>query len=151
MNICDVNRRIKAHRRAKRRGRGPASGLGKTCGRGQKGKGARRGTHWLRGFIGGQSPLRARLPKRGFSNAIFRVEYVPVNLAFLQERFEAGAVVGPEEMRRCGVVWRQGERIKILGAGDISKALTVRAHAFSASAKAKIEKAGGAVEVIACQ
>jgi len=149
MNICDVNRRAKPHKRRQRRGRGPASGLGKTCGRGQKGKGARRGTHWLRGFVGGQTPLRARLPKRGFSNAVFRVEYVPVNVGFLQERFDAGAVVGPEEMRRCGVGFRQGERIKILGNGDLTKAITVRAHAFSASAKAKIEKAGGAAEMIA--
>ncbi len=148
MNICDVNRRIKAHRRSQRRGRGPASGLGKTCGRGQKGKGSRRGTNWLRGFIGGQSPLRAILPKRGFSNFIFRIDYVPVNVAFLQARFEAGAVVGPEEMRRRGVMCRQGERIKILGSGELSKAFTVRAHAFSASAKAKIEKAGGVAEVI---
>jgi large subunit ribosomal protein L15 len=148
MNITDVNKSVRRHKVRKRRGRGPGSGLGKQSGRGQKGKGSRRGTRWLPGYIGGQSTLRARLPKRGFSNAEFRVEYVPVNLELLEARFEAGAVVGLEELRGRGVTLRRGDRVKILAGGELKKALTVKAHAFSARAREKIEKAGGKAELI---
>lgn len=148
MNILDVHQSVKAHKRRKRCGRGAASGLGKTSGRGQKGMGARSGANFLRGFVGGQTPLRQRFAKRGFNNAIFRVEYVPINLDLLESSFEGGAVVGPEELRAKGVTLRRGELIKILGRGELTKKLTVRAHAFSHSAREKIEKAGGKVEIL---
>ena len=129
----------------KRLGRGPGSGHGKTAGRGNKGQKSRSGYRHQRGFEGGQMPLHRRVPKRGFTN-IFRVEYDIVNLSDL-DRFEAGQAVNPETLAGLRLA-RKNRRIKILGDGDIGKALTISAHKFSASAQAKIEAAGGRCEVI---
>jgi large subunit ribosomal protein L15 len=128
----------------KRVGRGPGSGHGKTAGRGSKGQKSRTGYRHLRGFEGGQMPLHRRVPKRGFTN-IFRVEYDVVNLRDLA-RFEAGQSVTPEALRERGLAGRGP--VKILGDGEIKKKLAVSAHKFSASARAKIEAAGGSCEVV---
>lgn len=130
----------------KRLGRGPGSGLGKTSGRGHKGKGARSGGNTHPRFEGGQMPLQRRLPKRGFRSP-FRVEYTIVNLAKLDAAFEGGAVVDPESLAAHGLV-RRGQPVKVLGHGTLSKPLTVKAHAFSESAKAAIGAAGGSAEVM---
>ncbi len=130
----------------KRVGRGPGSGHGKTAGRGSKGQKSRSGYRSQRGFEGGQMPLHRRLPKRGFTN-IFRVEYDVVNISDL-DRFDAGAAVNPETLAASRLT-RKNRLIKILGDGEIKKALTVSAHKFSASAKARIEAAGGRCEVLA--
>lgn len=129
----------------KRVGRGPGSGHGKTAGRGSKGQKSRSGYRHQRGFEGGQMPLHRRVPKRGFTN-IFRVEYDVINLSDLSG-FEAGQAVTLETLveRRLA---RKSRPVKILGDGEIGKALTVSAHKFSASAQAKIEAAGGRCEVI---
>jgi large subunit ribosomal protein L15 len=129
----------------KRVGRGPGSGHGKTAGRGSKGQKSRSGYSHMRGFEGGQMPLHRRLPKRGFTN-IFRRPYDPVNLSNLG-RFDAGQEVTPEILHSHGMTGK-GALVKILGGGEISKALVVRAHKFSASAKEKIEKAGGRCEIV---
>ena len=130
----------------KRVGRGPGSGHGKTSGRGHKGQGSRSGYRHQRGFEGGQMPLHRRVPKRGFTN-IFRIEYDIVNLGDLAERFEAGASVTPETLATARLA-RKTRPVKILGDGELKKALNVSAHKFSASAKASIEKAGGRCEVL---
>src|SRR5436305_5279485 len=129
----------------KRIGRGQGSGNGKTAGRGHKGAKSRSGFKFKRGFEGGQMPLHRRVPKRGFHNP-FRVEYEVVNLDTLGARFEAGAVVTPESLREHGLVARRGAKVKVLGRGEIAKALTVRAHKFSGKAAEKIAAAGGATE-----
>jgi len=129
----------------KRVGRGPGSGNGKTAGRGHKGKGSRSGGNVAPGYEGGQMPLQRRLPKRGF-RPVSRTEYVVFNIGQLGA-FEAGAVVGPDELRARGLVRKRG-LLKCLGKGALSHALTVRAHAFSAGARDAITAAGGAVEVI---
>jgi len=129
----------------KRVGRGPGSGHGKTAGRGYKGQKSRTGYRHMRGFEGGQMPLHRRVPKRGFTN-IFRVEYDIVNLGDL-DRFEAGATVTPQSLAAAKLA-RQSRPVKILGDGEIKKALHVSAHKFSASAKARIEAAGGRCEVL---
>jgi large subunit ribosomal protein L15 len=130
----------------KRVGRGPGSGHGKTSGRGHKGQGSRSGYRHQRGFEGGQMPLHRRVPKRGFTN-IFRVEYDIVNLGDLAERFEAGASVTPETLATARLA-RKTRPVKILGDGELKKVLNVSAHKFSASAKARIEAAGGRCEVL---
>jgi large subunit ribosomal protein L15 len=129
----------------KRVGRGPGSGHGKTAGRGSKGQKSRSGYRHQRGFEGGQMPLHRRVPKRGFTN-IFRVEYDVVNIGDL-DRFEAGAAVTPETLASARLA-RKSRLVKILGDGEVKKALTVSAHKFSASAKARIEAAGGRCEVL---
>ena len=148
MNITDVNVKVKSSKNKHRVGRGAASGSGKTSGRGQTGAGSRSGESALRGFIGGQSPLRQRLPKRGFNNVVFKTQFSPVNLSWLDEHFSDGALVGIEEMVSAGINLRRGVLIKVLGTGDITKKITVKAHAFSKTASEKIEKAGGKTEVI---
>jgi large subunit ribosomal protein L15 len=137
-----------ANKRRKRVGRGESSGHGKTCGRGNKGCQSRAGggTRLLR--EGGQMPIFRRLPKRGFNNYEFRVAYEVVNLGRLEANFEPGAKVDAEALHKAGLVRGVAEPIKILGTGTLSKKLTVVAHAFSADAKAAIEKAGGTVTVI---
>ncbi len=131
----------------KRVGRGQGSGQGVQAGRGHKGAKSRSGFTHKRGFEGGQMPLHRRVPKRGFNN-IFRVEYEVVNLDTLGERFEAGVDVTVELLRERGLVTRTG-RVKVLGRGEISKALTVHAHKFSGTAAEKIAAAGGKAEVLA--
>lgn len=130
----------------KRIGRGQGSGNGKTAGRGHKGAKSRSGFKRKRGFEGGQMPLHRRVPKRGFHN-LFREEYEVVNLDALQERFDTGVEVTPELLRESGLVGRRGP-VKVLARGDISKALTVRAHKFSGKAAEKIAAAGGKAEVL---
>jgi large subunit ribosomal protein L15 len=131
----------------KRVGRGPGSGHGKTASRGTKGAKSRSGFRFKRGFEGGQMPLHRRVPKRGFTN-IFRVEYAVVNLDTLAEMFEAGTAVTPELLRERGLVRQATAPVKVLGRGEITKALTVRAHKFSGSAAQKIAAAGGTVETV---
>lgn len=130
----------------RRVGRGIGSGLGKTAGRGHKGQKARSGGGVRRGFEGGQMPLIRRIPKRGFTNARRR-EMAVVNLRAL-ERFAAGEEVTPEVLRRAGLVKDLSGGVKILADGDLTKALTVKAHSFSEAARRKIEAAGGRAEVI---
>jgi len=130
----------------KRVGRGQGSGLGKTAGRGGKGQKARSGNMHFEGFEGGQMPLQRRLPKFGFTN-YHRKEFSPVNVLDLA-RFEKGAVVNVAALKKAGLVRKELDGVKILGDGALDRALTVRAHRFSESAKEKIEKAGGKAEVI---
>jgi large subunit ribosomal protein L15 len=129
-------------------GRGHGSGQGKTAGRGHKGAQSRSGWKSKRGFEGGQMPLHRRVPKRGFTNP-FRVEYAVVNLDTLVEVFDGGSDVTPELLRERGLVREKRARIKVLGRGDVTKKLTVRAHKFSETAAQKIAAAGGVAEVIA--
>jgi large subunit ribosomal protein L15 len=134
-----------ATHKKKRVGRGPGSGLGKTSGRGNKGQKSRSGYSGMRGFEGGQMPLHRRLPKRGFTN-IFKKVWAEVNVADL-EAFDAE--VTPETLVAAGLVRRSKQgAIAILGQGELKKALTVKAHRFTAGAKQKIESAGGKVEVV---
>ncbi len=147
MRLDELSPAPGSRRPRKRVGRGDGSGHGTYSGRGSKGQKARAGVHMKPGFEGGQLPLIKRLPrKRGFTN-IFRVEYSVVNLAGLN-RFEAGSEVGPAEMRAAGLVRTLRKPVKVLGRGQIDRALTVRAHRFSASARAAIEAAGGKVEEV---
>lgn len=134
-----------ARKRRKRVGRGIAAGQGKTAGRGTKGQAARSGGTKGPYFEGGQLPLVRRLPfKRGFTN-IFKVQYVPVNLCRLEE-FEANAEVSPEVLAAAGIIKSPSLPVAILGHGEVDRPLVVKAHRFSASARAKIEEAGGSVE-----
>ncbi len=129
---------------AKRKGRGAASGNGKTAGYGHKGQKARSGAKKA-GFEGGQMPLQRRLPKRGFNN-IFATVYTTVKVSDLN-RFEDGAVVDTAALLKAGLIKKVNDGVKVLGNGDLTKKLTVEAAAFTASAKEKIEKAGGKAEV----
>lgn len=160
MDLSNLERPEGAKKARKRLGRGQGSTLGKTCGKGQKGQKSRSGASIPAGFEGGQMPLQRRVPKRGFTN-IFRKAVVTVNLADLERCFEAGATVDVAALAEAGLVKARveevegaaqytlkGDALKILGEGELSKALTVRAHRFSASARAKIEAAGGTVEEI---
>lgn len=133
-------------RKPKRKGQGLGSGNGKTAGRGTKGQKSRSGGPKGPSFEGGQMRMTMRLPKRGFHNK-WSVEYGLVNLDDLG-CFDAGAEIGMEDLKKMGMLRKNATHLKVLGEGDISKALTVRAHAFSKSAKEKIEAAGGKAEVI---
>jgi large subunit ribosomal protein L15 len=146
MDLSNLKPPKGASRKRKRVGRGQASGQGKTAGRGNKGAQSRSGYHKKRGFEGGQMPLHRRVPKRGFHNP-FRVEYAVVNLDDLVARFAAGAVVTPEALRELRLVTRKLP-IKVLGRGDISIMLTVKAHKFSGKAAEKIAAAGGSIETL---
>lgn len=129
-----------------RRGRGPGSGNGKTGGRGHKGQNARSGGGVRPGFEGGQLPLYRRLPKRGFYNH-FAVKYAIINVDALNA-FEDGAVIDIDTIRAAGLIKKEFDGLKVLGNGEITKKLTIRAAMFSATAKEKIEAAGGKAEVI---
>lgn len=131
----------------KRIGRGAASGQGKTAGKGHKGQKARAGRGMRPGFEGGQMPLQRRVPKRGFNN-IFATEYAIVNLAALEEKFEAGAVIDADALIAAGLVKKELDGVKVLGNGEVTKAFTLKVTKVSENAKAKIEAAGGTVEVI---
>ena len=146
MNLHSLKNKIGSRKTRKRLGRGTGSGLGKTSGRGHKGQYARSGHKHKPGFEGGQMRLIRRIPKRGFKN-ISRREFLAVNISSLNV-FEAGTVVTPELFQGMGLANGVFDGIKILGVGTLSKKLTVKAHAFSASAKEKIEAAGGICEVI---
>ena len=146
MKLQDLQPSVGSTRPAYRKGRGAGSGNGKTADRGHKGQWARSGGGVRPGFEGGQMPLARRLPKRGFTN-IFGTTYAPVNVDVLN-RFEDGTEVTTELLIETGVISKALDGVKILGNGEITKKLTVKAAAFSASAKQKIEAAGGKAEVI---
>ena len=131
----------------KRVGRGPGSGLGKTAGRGHKGQKSRSGYSKKIGFEGGQMPLQRRLPKRGFTN-IFKKKWLEVNLAKLEESFNAGDEITPEILHGKGLIKKAKHDLVILGNGEISKALKISAHRFTKTAREKIEKAGGSITEI---
>ena len=135
-------------KKAWRKGRGPGSGNGKTGGRGHKGQNARSGGGVRIGFEGGQMPAYRRLPKRGFNNARFATEYAIVNLSDLEKLFDNGAVVDLVALVEANVISKPLDGLKVLGNGNLTKKLTVKAHKISEAAKAKIEAAGGTVEVI---
>ena len=148
MKLNDLKPPVGATRPGWRRGRGHGTGNGKTAGRGHKGAKSRSGFKHKRGFEGGQMPLHRRVPKRGFFN-LFRVEYAVVNLDTIAERFEAGTVVTPELLRERGLVKGAADQpVKVLARGEVTKALTVRAHKFSGKAAEKIKAAGGSTEAI---
>lgn len=132
---------------AKRKGRGAGSGNGKTAGKGHKGQKARSGGGVRPGFEGGQMPLQRRVPKRGFNN-IFATQYVAINVGVLNEKFNDGDVVDAAAIKASGIIKNTKDGIKILGEGNLTKKLTVKASAYSESAKQKIEEAGGKAEVI---
>lgn len=146
MKLYELSPAPGASRDVKRVGRGHGSGWGKTAGKGHKGQNARSGGGVRPGFEGGQMPMTRRIPKRGFNN-IFATRYSVVNVSDL-EKFVDGTVVDAELLKASGLVKKIGNGVKILGNGEISKSLTVKAAAFSASAKEKIEKAGGKAEVM---
>ncbi|MGH7969544.1 MAG: 50S ribosomal protein L15 [Limisphaerales bacterium] len=150
MRLHDLKPRPGAKHRRKRLGQGESSGHGKTSGRGGKGQTARSGSSIRIGFEGGQMPLIRRIPKRGFNNTRHGTRYLPVNLEALN-RFEDGARVDENSLRSAGLANGRGDGVKILGDGDLTRKLTVSAHAFSASAKAKIEAKGGTCEVVSVQ
>jgi len=148
MRLHTLKPRPGAKHRRKRLGQGESSGRGKTAGRGGKGQTARSGSSIRIGFEGGQMPLIRRIPKRGFNNVRHGTALLPVNVGDLNV-FEAGARVDETALRSVGLAKGRADGIKILGEGELSKKLVVSASAFSASAKAKIEKAGGTCEVVA--
>lgn len=147
MNLKTVQDKGIKHAQRKRVGRGLGSGLGKTSGRGHKGWGARSGTSRRPGYEGGQMPIYRRVPKRGFTNARFRVEYTVINVETLNA-FEDGATVDMPTILSMGLVSKSAPLLKVLGDGELKKRLTVRAQKFSASAKSKIEAAGGTAVLI---
>ena len=147
MGLNDLRPPKGAKHAKKRVGRGQGSGNGKTAGRGHKGAQSRSGFKFKRGFEGGQMPLHRRIPKRGFHNP-FREEYEVVNIDTLAERFDAGTVITPESLQAAGLVTGNGP-IKVLARGEVTKALTVRAHKFSGKAAEKIAAAGGQAEALA--
>jgi len=147
MRLHDLKPRPGAKHRRKRLGQGESSGHGKTSGRGGKGQTARSGSSIRIGFEGGQMPLIRRIPKRGFNNARHTIRYVAVNLESLNQ-FDNGTKVDVAALQAAGLANGPVKRVKILGDGDLTRKLTITAHAFSASAKAKIEAKGGTCEVI---
>lgn len=140
---------IGASKNRKRLGRGESSGHGKTSGRGHKGQKARKSGQVRIGFEGGQNPFMRRVPKRGFTNAPFRKEFHLVNLMNLSKHFEAGSMVDLAGLVAVGLAPNMRCKIKLLGTGVLDKALTLKVHAASASAVAKVQEKGGSVEVIA--
>lgn len=147
MRLHDLKPRPGAKHRRKRLGQGESSGRGKTAGRGGKGQTARSGSSIRIGFEGGQMPLIRRIPKRGFNNARHGTTYIPVNVESLNV-FEDGAQVDIAALKSVGLANGPGDGIKVLGTGEVTKKLSVTAHAFSASAKAKIEAKGGKCELV---
>jgi large subunit ribosomal protein L15 len=146
MELKDLQPAEGSRKNRKRVGRGVGSGKGKTAGRGMNGQKSRAGGGKGKGFEGGQTPLARRLPKLpGFKN-INHVEYLPVNVSRLEEKFEAGETVNGETLKAKGIIKHEDALVKVLGDGEITKALTVQVDKVSASAKAKIEAAGGKVE-----
>jgi large subunit ribosomal protein L15 len=146
MIIDDVHRGIVKRKNRKRVGRGPGSGHGKTGGRGDKGASSRSGFSRRLGFEGGQMPLVRRLAKRGFNNNFFSKVVAAINISKLEKSFENGATVDPAALEAQGLVKGKYDAIKILGSGELTKNLTVRAHEFSGSAVEKIKAAGGQAE-----
>ena len=147
MKLSELSPAPGSAKKAWRKGRGHGSGNGKTAGRGHKGQKARSGGGVRVGFEGGQMPLARRLPKRGFNN-IFATEYATVKVSDLEAKFEAGAVVDTKALVEAGLIKKSLDGVKVLGNGELTKALTVQLAAYTATAKEKIEKAGGKAEVI---
>jgi large subunit ribosomal protein L15 len=147
MRLDDVNRGIHKNKKRTRVGRGPGSGHGKTAGRGNKGQGQLAGWAAASIFQGGQMPLVRRIPKRGFNNR-FAKSVAVVNVSDLETAFEAGAEVTLEAIRKLGLAKGRYDLLKVLGDGELKKKLTVSAHRFSASARQKIEQAGGKVVLL---
>jgi large subunit ribosomal protein L15 len=145
MKINEISKPKGAIHKKRRVGRGNGSGWGKTCGRGSDGQNSRSGGGVRPGFEGGQMPLIRRLPKRGFTN-IFRKEFLPVNVSALESFTEAEITL--ELLKQKGLIKSTNVKVKILGNGELTKKLLVKAHAFSKSAKEKIEKVGGQIEEI---
>lgn len=148
MNLHELCPAEGSRKKKKRLGQGLGSGKGKTAGKGHKGQKARAGVSIKANFEGGQMPLARRIPKRGFSNYRFAVRYEIVNVADLEERFDAGSEVTAESLYALRLISGADKPVKILGVGELSKNLTVHANAYSASAANKIEAAGGKAEVI---
>jgi large subunit ribosomal protein L15 len=149
MKLHDLKPAKGSKKNKKRVGRGDSSGRGKTAGRGTKGQKSRSGGAKPAYFEGGQLPLVRRLPRmRGFTN-IFKTQFVTVNLDRLNERFEKGAEVTPAALTEAGLIKSPNELVKVLGRGDLEKPLSIKAHGFSATARSKIEAAGGSVEELA--
>ncbi len=147
MKLHELEKNLGATHKKKRVGRGSGSGLGKTSGRGEKGQKARSGGGKGPTFEGGQLPLYRRLPKRGFSNHVFKIEYAVINVSDLN-RFDNGTVVTPALLKETGLVKKQLNGIKVLGEGKLEKKLTIQAHKFSRSAIVKINESGSKAEVI---
>ncbi|MDR0468479.1 MAG: 50S ribosomal protein L15 [Peptococcaceae bacterium] len=147
MKLSELKPAPGAKHSRKRLGRGPGSGLGKTSGKGHKGQKARSGGGKGPYFEGGQTPLQRRMPKRGFTN-IFKKEYVVLNVEALEAKFDAGATVDTQALVLSGLVSNLRDGVRILGRGDITKALNVKAKGFSKTAEEKIKAAGGSIEVI---
>ena len=145
MMIHEITQRVGKHKSRRRRGRGRASGLGKTSGRGYKGQRSRSGFGLPLTSEGGQMPLFRRLPKRGFNNANFATRYSIINVSQL-ERFDEGVRIDPKVLHEAGVIGSANVRLKVLGDGELNRSLTVAAHKFSRSARQKITSAGGSVE-----
>lgn len=135
-------------KRRKRVGRGPGSGMGKTSTRGQKGQKSRSGSSIPAWFQGGQTPLHRRIPIRGFNNKRFTTRYAVINLSDLDKFFNDGDVVTPEILKEKGIIKKELSGIKVLGNGELTKKITIKAHRFSTKAVTKIENAGGKAEVI---
>ena len=147
MKLNELMQNNGARTERSRVGRGPGSGLGKTSGKGEKGQKARSGVSIPATFEGGQLPLYRRLPKRGFSNAQFKIKYAVINVCDLN-KFDDGAVVTPEILHEAGLLKNQLDGVKVLGNGTLEKKLTIKAHKFSKEAVNKIEKSGSTLEVI---
>ncbi len=147
MKLHELTPAAGSKKAVKRIGRGPASGQGKTAGKGHKGQLARAGRGMRPGFEGGQMPLQRRLPKRGFNN-IFAKEIVTVNVSDLEKRFNDGDVVDVTALKASGLIKKELDGVKVLGNGDLTKKLEVKVNAYSEAAKAKIEAAGGKAEVV---
>jgi large subunit ribosomal protein L15 len=145
MRLHELSPRPGARHRRKRLGCGESSGHGKTSGRGHKGQKARSGAAIRLGFEGGQMPLYRRIPQRGFSNSAFTTRHAIVNLSSLEQHFPAGANIDEAALRQAGLVKGRHDGVKVLGQGALTKAFTVSVPAVSASAREKIEKAGGSV------
>ncbi len=145
-NLSNLRAPKAANSNKKRVGRGMGSGIGKTSGRGHKGQRSRSGSRAMRGFEGGQMPLHRRLPKRGFNNVMFRIEYSVVNLDRIAELGQKE--ITPEVLVKAGIISKPTSLIKVLGTGELKSAVTVHGHKFSKSAQEKIEKAGGKAQVI---
>ena len=146
MNLHNYSPNPGAKKRVKRLGCGESSGLGKTSGKGHKGQKARSGSGTRVGFEGGQMPLHRRLPKRGFNNHDFRDVFGVVNVGDLDGRFEAGAVINEESLRESGLLNGRCDKVKLLGDGEVEKSFTIQVDKVSASAREKIEKAGGSIK-----
>jgi large subunit ribosomal protein L15 len=148
MNLSDVARITVRRKKRHRIGRGQGSGWGTTAGRGTKGQGSRSGSKDRMRFEGGQMPLYRRLPKKGFTNAPFKTVYHVVNVGDLEKRFEAGATVDLAAIQAVGLAPKNARFLKVLGQGDLTKALTIRAHGASASARTKVEGAKGGLTIL---